>query len=144
MQEESPFPQRFDLEVDHFSRQVSHLMRDFDINCIGFPYGEKHQNEQINWSEFLKEIKDLSDLLSQSEVEAEDRVDIIGKLENHLDYFGIELASQLKLIENLKIQMEIIDADRMAQSKALEGLSIRQNVLLLAKSLKKIIGMSRK
>jgi len=143
VQEESPFPKRFDLEADLFSRQVSHLMRDFDINCIGFPYGEKHQNEQINWSESLKEIKDLSGLLRQPEVEAKDRVDIVGKLENHLDYFGIELASQLKLIENLKIQMEIIDSDRMAQSKALEGLSIWQNVLLLAKSLKKIIGLGR-
>jgi len=143
VQEESPFPQRFDLKADLFSRQVSNLMRDFDINCIGFPYGEKHQNEQINWSESLKEIKDLSGLLRQPEVEAKDRVDIVGKLENHLDYFGIELASQLKLIENLKIQMEIIDSDRMAQSKALEGLSIWQNVLLLAKSLKKIIGLGR-
>ena len=144
VQEESPFPQRFDLEADLFSRQVSHLMQDFDISCIGFPYGEKHQKEQINLSKSLKRIKDLSDLLSQPEAEAKDRVDIIGKLENHLDYIGIELASQLKLIENLKIQMEIIDADRIAQLKALEGLSIRQNARLLAKRLKKIIGLGRK
>lgn len=144
VREESPFPQRFNLEVDFFSRQVSHIMRDFDINCIGFPYGEKHQKEQINWSKSLKQIKDLSDLLSQPEVEAKDRVDIIGKLQNHLDYIGIELTSQLKLIENLKIQMEMIDADRMAQLKALEGLSIRQNARLLAKRLKKIIGLGRK
>ena len=144
VQEESPFPQRFNLEVDLFSRQVSHLMRDFDINCIGFPYGEKHQKEQINWSKSLKQIKDLSDLLRQPEAEAKDRANIIGKLENHLDYIGIELASQLKLIENLKIQMEIIDADRIAQLKALEGLSIRQNAWLLAKRLKKIIGLGRK
>ncbi|MCK4786799.1 MAG: glycosyltransferase [Desulfobacteraceae bacterium] len=144
VREESPFPQRFNLEVDFFSRQVSHIMRDFDINCIGFPYGEKHQKEQINWSKSLKQIKDLSDLLSQPEVEAKDRVDIIGKLQNHLDYIGIELTSQLKLIENLKIQMEMIDADRMAQLKALEGLSIRQNAWLLAKRLKKIIGLGRK
>lgn len=144
VQEESPFPQRFNLEVDLFSRQVSHLMRDFDINCIGFPYGEKHQKEQIMWSKSLKEIKDLSDLLRQPEAEVKDRVDIIGKLENHLDYIGIELASQLKLIENLKIQMEIIDADRIAQLKALEGLSIRQNAWLLLKRLKKIIGLGRK
>lgn len=144
VREESPFPQRFNLEVDLFSRQVSHIMRDFDINCIGFPYGEKHQKEQINWSKSLKQIKDLSDLLSQPEVEAKDRVDIIGKLQNHLDYIGIELTSQLKLIENLKIQMEMIDADRMAQLKALEGLSIRQNARLLAKRLKKIIGLGRK
>jgi len=143
-QEESLFPRRFDLEADLFSRQVSHLMRDFDINCIGFPYGEKHQKEQINWSKSLKEIKDLSDLLSQPEVEAKDRGDIIGKLENHLDYIGIELASQFKLIENLKIQMEIIDSDRIAQLKALEGLSIRQNAWLLAKRLKKIIGLGKK
>lgn len=144
VQEESPFPQRFNLEVDLFSRQVAHLMRDFDINCIGFPYGEKHQKEQINWSKSLKQIKDLSDLLRQPEAEAKDRANIIGKLENHLDYIGIELASQLKLIENLKIQMEIIDADRIAQLKALEGLSIRQNAWLLAKRLKKIIGLGRK
>lgn len=144
VREESPFPQRFNLEVDFFSRQVSHIMRDFDINCIGFPYGEKHQKEQINWSKSLKQIKDLSDLLSQPEVEAKDRVDIIGKLQNHLDYIGIELTSQLKLIENLKIQMEMIDADRMAQLKALEGLSIRQNAWLLAKRLKKMIGLGRK
>ena len=165
VREESPFPQRFDLEVDLFSRQVSHLMRDFDINCIGFPYGEKHQKEQINWSKSLKQIKDLSDLLRQPEAEAKDRVDIIGKLQNHLDYIGIESASQLKLIENLKIQMEIIDADRiaqlkfienlkiqmeiidadrLAQLKALEGLSIRQKAWLLAKRLKKIIGLGKK
>ncbi|MBE9572013.1 MAG: glycosyltransferase [Proteobacteria bacterium] len=144
VREESPFPQRFNLEVDLFSRQVSHIMRDFDINCIGFPYGEKHQKEQINWSKSLKQIKDLSDLLSQPEVEAKDRVDIIGKLQNHLDYIGIELTSQLKLIENLEIQMEMIDADRMAQLKALEGLSIRQNAWLLAKRLKKMIGLGRK
>ena len=165
VQEESPFPQRFNLEVDLFSRQVSHLMRDFDINCIGFPYGEKHQKEQINWSKSLKQIKDLSDLLRQPEAEAKDRVDIIGKLQNHLDYIGIESASQLKLIENLKIQMEIIDADRiaqlkfienlkiqmeiidadrLAQLKALEGLSIRQKAWLLAKRLKKIIGLGKK
>lgn len=143
VQEESLFPQRFNLEVDLFSRQVSHLMRDFDINCIGFPYGEKHQKEQINWSKSLKEIKDLSDLLRQPEAEAKDRVDIIGKLQNHLDHIGIELASQLKLIENLKIQMEIIDSDRIAQLKALEGLSIRHNVWFLAKRLKKIIGLGR-
>lgn len=144
VQKESPFPQRFNLEVDLFSRQVSHLMRDFDINCIGFPYGEKHQKEQINWSKSFKEIKDLSDLLSQPEIEAKDRDDIIGKLQNHIDYIGIELASQLKLIENLKIQMDIIDLDRIAQMKALEGLSIRQNAWLLAKRLKKIIGLGRK
>ena len=165
VQEESPFPQRFNLEVDLFSRQVAHLMRDFDINCIGFPYGEKHQKEQINWSKSLKQIKDLSDLLRQPEAEAKDRVDIIGKLQNHLDYIGIESASQLKLIENLKIQMEIIDADRiaqlkfienlkiqmeiidadrLAQLKALEGLSIRQKAWLLAKRLKKIIGLGKK
>lgn len=144
VQEESPFPQRFNLEVDLFSRQVSHLMRDFDINCIGFPYDEKHQKEQINWSKSLKQVKDLSDLLRQPEAEAEDRIDIIGKLQDQLDYIGIELASQLKLIENLRIQMEIIDADRIAKLKALEGLSIRQNARLLAKRLKKIIGLGRK
>jgi len=144
VQEESPFPQRFNLEVDLFSRQVADLMRDFDINCMGFPYGEKHQKEQIKWSKSLKQIKDLSDLLKQPETEAKQRVDIIGKLQNHLDYIGIELASQLKLIENLKIQMDIIDADRIAQLKALEGLSIRQNVWFLAKRLKKIIGLGRK
>ncbi len=144
VQEESPFPQLFNLEVDLFSRQVSHLMRDYDINCIGFPYGEKHQKEQINWSKSLKEIKDLSDLLRQPEAGAEDRVDIIGKLENHLDSIGIELTSQLKLIENLKIQMDLIDADRIAKLKALEGLSIRHNVWLVARRLKKIIGLGRK
>ena len=142
-QGESPFPQRVSLEVDRFSRQVSHLMRDYDINCIGFPYGEKHQKEQIKWSKSLKEIKGLSDLLRQPEAEAEDRVDIIGKLEDHLDDIGIELASQSKLIENLKIQMDLIDADRLAKLKALEGLSIRHNAWLLAKSLKKIIGLGR-
>jgi glycosyltransferase involved in cell wall biosynthesis len=144
VQEESPFPQRFNLEVDLFSRQVADLMRDFDINCMGFPYGEKYQKEQIEWSKTLKQIKDLSVLLKQPETEAKQRVDIIGKLQNHLDYIGIELASQLKLIENLKIQMDIIDADRIAQLKALEGLSIRQNVWFLAKRLKKIIGLGRK
>ena len=144
VQKESPFPQQFNLEVDLFSRQVSHLMRDFDINCIGFPYSEKHQNEQKRWSQSFKQIKDLSDLLGQPEAEAKDRIDIIGKLQNHLDYIGIELVSQLKLIENLKMQMEIIDADRVAQLKALEGLSIRQNAWLLAKGLKKIIGLGRK
>jgi len=144
VQKESPFPQQFNLEVDFFSRQVSHLMRDFDINCIGFPYNEKHQKEQIKWSQSLKQIEDLSDLLRQPEAEAKERVEIIGKLQNHLDYIGIELASQLKLIENLKMQMEIIDADRIAQLKALEGLSIRQNAWFLAKRLKKIIGLGRK
>jgi len=143
VQGESPFPQAFNLEVDRFSRQVSNLMRDFDINCIGFPYGEKHQKEQIKWSKSLKQIKDLSDLLRQPEVGAEDRFDIIGKLDNHLDDIGIELASQLKLIENLKIQMDLIDADRIAKLKALEGLSIRHNVWLVAKRLKKIIGLGR-
>lgn len=144
VQEESPFPQRFNLEVDLFSRQVSHLMRDFDINCIGFPYGEKHQKERKKWSKSLKQIKDLSDLMRQPEAETEERVEIIGKLQNHLDYIGIELASQLKLVENLKMQMAIIDADRVAQLKALEGLSIRQNAWLLVKRLKEIVGLGRK
>ena len=141
LREESPFPQRFNLEVDFFSRQVSHLMRDFDINCNGFPYGEKHQKEQERWSKSLKRIKDLSDLLGQPEAEAKERAEIIAMLQDHLDHVGIELASQLKLIENLKIQMEIIDADRMAQLKALEGLSVRQNVWFLIRRLKKRIGL---
>lgn len=142
--EESSFPQRFNLEVDFFLRQVSLLMQDFDINCIGFPYSEKHQKEQLKWSKSLKQIKDLSDLLRQPEAEAKNRGHIIGELQNQLDCIGTELASQLKLIENLKMQMEIIDADRVAQLKALEGLSIRQNAWFLAKRLKKIIGLSRK
>jgi len=119
-------------------------MRDFEINCIGFPYSEKYQKEQKKWSQSLKHIKDLSDLLRQPEAEARERVEIIGELQNHLNYIGIELASQLKLIENLKMQMEIIDADRVAQLRALEGLSIRQNAWFLAKRLKKIIGLGRK
>ncbi|MCF8143840.1 MAG: glycosyltransferase [Deltaproteobacteria bacterium] len=141
VQEKSPFPQQFNLEVDLFSRRAAHLMSDFDIDCTGFPYGEEYQEKQTNWSNALKQIRDLSDLLSQPEAEAKDRVDIVGKLENLLDGIGTELASQLKLIENLKIQMEMIDADRIAQLQALEGLSIRQNLLVLAKRLKKIIGL---
>ena len=144
VREESPFPQQFNLEVDLFSRQVSHLMRAFDINCIGFPYGDKHQKEQKKWSKSLKQIKDLLDLLLQPEAEAGDRVNIMGKLENHLNYIGIEFISQMKLIENLKSQIEIIDTDRIAQLKALEGLSVRQNVWFLVKRFKKIIGLDRK
>mgnify|MGYP002642021354 CR=1 FL=1 len=143
-QEESPFPQQFNLEVDLFSRQASHLMRAYDINYSGFPYVEKHQKEQTKFLKSLMQIKDLLDLLIQSETEAKDRANIIGKLENHLNYIGIEFVSQLKLIENLKSQMALIDADRMAQLKALEGLSIRQNVWFLAKRLKKIIGLGGK
>ena len=144
VREESPFPQQFNLEIDLFSRQASHLMQSFDINCVGFPHGEKHQKEQERWSKFLKQIKDLSDLLGQPEAEPKERVEIAAKLQDHLDHVGIELASQLKLIENLKIQMGIIDADRMAQLKALEGLSIRQNAWFLLRRLKKMIGLGGK
>jgi hypothetical protein len=144
VQEESPFPQRFNFEVDLFSRQASHLMRTYDINYCGFPFGEKYQEEQLKWSKSLMQIKELLDLLIPSEVEAKDRINIIGKLENHLNHIGIEFTSQLKLIENLKSQIALIDADRMAQFKALEGLSIRQNVRLLIKRLKKIIGLDGK
>ena len=140
VQEESPFPQRFNLEVDLFSRQASHLMRAYDIDCCGFPYGEEYQREQIRWSKSLTQIKDLLYLSIRSEVEAKDRGNLIGKLENHLDRIRIEFTSQLKLIENLKHQMALIDADRAAQLKALEGLSIRQNVRFLVKRLKKITG----
>jgi len=144
VQEQSPFPQRFNLEVEFFSRQASHLMRDFGINCIGVPYGETHQKKQISWSKSIKQIKKLSDLLRQPETAAEDRVDILDNLENHFEHIVTELASQLKLIENLKIQMEKIDEDRVAKLRALEGLSIRQNVWLLAKRLKKILGLGGK
>jgi|GEM_PF-882281 len=144
VQEKSPFPQQFNLEVDRFSRQAACLMSDFDINCTGFPYGEEYQKEQTNWSKSVKQIRDLSDLLRQPEAKAKDRVDIVGKLENLLDGIGTELASQLKLIENLKIQMEMIDADRMAQLRALEGLSFRQNAWFLAKRLKKLMGLGGK
>lgn len=144
VREESPFPQRFNLEVDLFSRQTAHLMRAYGINYCGLPYGEKYQTEHMKWSKSLSQIKDLLDLLIPPETEVKDRGNIIGKLENHLNYIGIEFTSQLKLIENLNSQMALIDADRIAQLKALEGLSIRQNVWLLVKRLKKIIGLDKK
>ena len=144
IQQESPFPTCFNLELERFSRETSNLMRDFDIDSMGFPYGATYQEKKVDWAKRLKKIKDLSDLLRYAEGNTKTRGNLIDSLQNHIDHLGIELTSQLKLIENLKIQMEMIDADRMAQLKALEGLSIRQNAWLLAKRLKKMIGLGRK
>ena len=143
VQEESPFPLWFDLEVDRFSRQASNLMQAFGVNCMGFPYSKKHQEEKLNWTKRLKQIKDLSDLLRKAEGATEGRSDLTDRLQSHLDDFDVELTELLNVIENLKIQMEIFDADRISQLKALEGLSIRQNARLLAKRLKKILFIRR-